>query len=143
MYYGAQGEELKRFHTHDGHGLALARRAGVQIAIITNENSPIAAARAAKLQISELHLGITDKLPVLEALCAHANIPLSSVAYVGDDLGDLAPMEAVAGAGGIPCAVADARPEIRRVARYLCPSRGGYGAVRDVCDCIVGARVGA
>jgi N-acylneuraminate cytidylyltransferase len=140
MYYGAEGEALKRFHTHDGHGLAQVRRAGVHVAIITSEDSPIVAARAEKLGIGDLHMGVKDKLPVLREICAQTGIPLEAVAYVGDDLGDLSPMQAVAEAGGIPCAVADARPEIRRIARFICPARGGYGAVRDVCDQITAAR---
>ena len=140
MYYGPEGETLKRFHTHDGHGLAQVRQAGVRVAVITSEDSPIAAARADKLHIRDLHLGIEDKLPVLKEICAQAGVPLSAVAYVGDDLGDLPPMQAVADAGGIPCAVADARPEIQRIARFVCPTRGGFGAVRDVCDRIMEAR---
>ncbi len=140
MYYGPDGEALKRFHTHDGHGLALVRRAGVHVAIITSEDSPIVAARAEKLGIDDLHMGVKDKLPVLQEICARAGVPLAAVAYVGDDLGDLAPIQAVAEAGGIPCAVADARPEIGRVARFVCTARGGEGAVRQVCDRITAAR---
>lgn len=141
IYYGPDGEALKRFHTHDGHGLAMVQAAGVQVALITAEDTPIAAARAAKLSITTLHAGVQDKLPVLLEVCAQAGVELHEVAYVGDDLGDRPPMQAIAAAGGIPCAVADARPEIKAVARYHCPSRGGYGAVRDVCDQILAARV--
>ncbi len=140
MYYGSDGEALKRFHTHDGHGLAQVRRTGVHVAIITSEDNPIIAARAEKLGIGDLYMGVKDKLPVLLEICARTGIAPAAVAYVGDDLGDLPPMQAVAEAGGIPCAVADARPEILHIARFVCPTRGGYGAVRDVCDRITAAR---
>lgn len=140
MYYGPDGEALKRFHTHDGHGISMVRQRGVQVAIVTSEKTAIAPARAHKLGISHVYIGVQDKLTLLRELCTHLGISLREVAYVGDDAGDVAPMCALARAGGIPCAVADARPEVRSVARYVCPSRGGYGAVRDVCDLIFTAK---
>jgi len=140
MYYGPDGESLKRFHTHDGHGIKLLRLSGVQVAIITGEDTPIAPARARKMGLTELHIGIQDKVPVLQDICTRLGVALSEVAYVGDDVGDLPPMQAVRQAGGISCAVGDARPEIKAVAHFLCPSRGGYGAVRDVCDRIMAAK---
>lgn len=140
MYYGPEGEALKRFHTHDGQGIGAVSRLGVQVAIITGEGSPIAPARARKLGIKEVNTGVENKLPVLREICVRLDVTFEEVAYVGDDVGDLMVMRAVGEAGGIPCAVADARPEIMAIAHYLCPSRGGYGAVRDVCDRIAEAR---
>ena len=137
MYYGAGGEELKRFHTHDGQGIERVRSAGVDVAIITRESSPIAPARARKLGITEVHSGAQEKEVVLAGICERSGIGLHEVAYVGDDIGDVPPMEAVAAAGGIPCAVADARPEVKSVALFQCGADGGKGAVRDVCDLIV------
>jgi 3-deoxy-D-manno-octulosonate 8-phosphate phosphatase (KDO 8-P phosphatase) len=140
MYYGPEGEELKRFHTHDGHGIRMVREADVQVALITSEHTAIAPARARKLGISHVYIGVQDKLQVLEDLCTRLGVALHEVAYVGDDMGDVPLMQALAAAGGIPCAVADARPEAKAVARYRCPCRGGYGAVRDVCDLICTAK---
>jgi YrbI family 3-deoxy-D-manno-octulosonate 8-phosphate phosphatase len=140
MYYSPDGEALKRFHTHDGHGIGMVRELGVQAAIVTSENTAIAPARARKLGISHVYIGVQDKLTLLKELCTHLGTTLREVAYVGDDVADVPPMCALASAGGIPCAVADARPEVKSVARYICPSRGGYGAVRDVCDLICTAK---
>jgi 3-deoxy-D-manno-octulosonate 8-phosphate phosphatase (KDO 8-P phosphatase) len=140
MYYGFEGEALKRFHTHDGHGIRMLQEAGVQVALITAENIAIVSARARKLGLAHVYTGVQDKLQVLVALCLRLGIALHEVAYVGDDVGDLPLMQALLTAGGIPCAVADARPEVQAVARYRCPCRGGAGAVRDVCDLIYAAK---
>lgn len=136
MYYDRDGEAMKRFHTHDGHGIAAVKRAGVSLAIITGEPTIFAQYRAEKMGIDEFHAGIREKVPVLHDICARIGISLGAVAYVGDDTGDLAAIRAVNEAGGIGCAVADARPEISDAARYVTNRPGGYGAVRDVCDCI-------
>jgi 3-deoxy-D-manno-octulosonate 8-phosphate phosphatase (KDO 8-P phosphatase) len=116
------------------------REAGVQVALITAENTPIAPARARKLGIAHVYMGVQDKLQVLVDLCTRLGIALHEVAYVGDDIGDVPLMQALVSAGGIPCAVADARPEVKAVSRYRCPCRGGDGAVRDVCDLIWAAK---
>lgn len=140
MYYDTEGEALKRFHTHDGKGIARAREAGVLVAILTQEPTDYTIARARKLGLEEVHLGVEDKVGVLREICGRLGVEFSQVAYVGDDLGDLAVMRSVREAGGLPCAVADARPEILEVARFVCPKPGGGGAVRDVCDQIVAAK---
>ncbi|MGE3820857.1 MAG: HAD family hydrolase [Isosphaeraceae bacterium] len=137
MYYDLQGESLKRFHTHDGQGIKAVARRGVRVAIITGESTAFTTARAEKLGITDVALGVDVKLPVLLDLCRRVGVSPKEVAYVGDDVGDLPPLIEVARAGGIACAVADARPEVRRVSNFLCPNRGGFGAVRDVCDRIV------
>jgi len=143
IYYGPEGEELKRFHTHDGKGLAMVREAGVEVAIVTQESTPFTAARAKKLGINEVHIGINDKLALVREICRQHGLTLPEVAYVGDDLGDLPAMTAIAEAGGISCAVADARPEVRNAAVFISSHRGGEGAVRDVCDLIVHSRKSA
>jgi 3-deoxy-D-manno-octulosonate 8-phosphate phosphatase (KDO 8-P phosphatase) len=137
IYYGPDGEMLKRFHTHDGRGIEMIQNKGVKVAIITQESSAFTAARAKKLHIDEVHMGATDKVAVLQDVCRRNGIGLDEVAYIGDDLGDHAALTAVGLAGGVPCAVADARPEILDVAHFVTGKRGGFGAVRDVCDQIL------
>jgi YrbI family 3-deoxy-D-manno-octulosonate 8-phosphate phosphatase len=139
MYYDGKGEALKRFHTHDGKGLERVRAAGVHVAILTQENTPFIVARARKLGVEDLQIGVTDKLSALRQLCERVGVSLAEIAFVGDDVGDAAALQAVAAAGGLACAVADARAEARVAANFICPHRGGEGAVRDVCDRIVGA----
>ncbi len=142
-YYSVSGEELKRFHTHDGRGIESVRSLSVEVAVVTQEASAFTNARASKLGIREVHLGVSDKLPVVRAVCERLGISLSAVAYVGDDTGDAAVMRAVRAEGGIACAVADARPEILAIAEYVTNRVGGGGAVRDVCDEIVRGKMSA
>jgi 3-deoxy-D-manno-octulosonate 8-phosphate phosphatase (KDO 8-P phosphatase) len=136
MYYGPDGEVLKKFNTRDGMGLARVRQAGVAVAIISGEDSAIVHARAAKLKIDDVFSGVSDKLAVIRDLCARSQFALDEVAYIGDDLNDLAAMKCV----GLACAVADAAQPLMAVAHYVTQRRGGDGAVREVCELIVAAK---
>jgi N-acylneuraminate cytidylyltransferase len=136
MYYAADGEALKKFNTRDAKGLELVRKLGVEVAFMTTENSPIVLARAKKLGIEHCFTGVADKRSLLTELCATLAIPLERVAYVGDDVNDMEAMQAV----GLRACPADAVAAIKATAHYISPSVGGSGAVRDVCDLIVGAR---
>jgi YrbI family 3-deoxy-D-manno-octulosonate 8-phosphate phosphatase len=136
MYYGSDGEVLKKFNTRDGMGLARVREAGVAVAIISGEDSAIVHARAAKLEIDEVFSGVAHKLDVVKDLTTNHNIAPEEVAYIGDDLNDLAAMECV----GLACAVADAAEPVKAVAHYVTQRRGGDGAVREVCELIIAAK---
>jgi len=133
MYYSASGEELKKFNTRDGQGLELLRNAGIEAAIITKENSPIARARAEKLKIDKCHIGITDKISCLKTLCSDMKISLASVAYIGDDVSDLECMKAA----GFAACPSDAAETIRSISHYICKHPGGAGAVREVCELLI------
>jgi YrbI family 3-deoxy-D-manno-octulosonate 8-phosphate phosphatase len=138
MYYSEAGEELKKFNTRDGHGIRLLQAAGIPTAIVTRERTEIVARRAKKLGIDDVHQGVLDKRPVIQALMDKHGIAAAEACYVGDDLGDLGAMTSV----GLPVAVRDALPAIKAVARYVTRRRGGAGAVREVCDLILAARAG-
>jgi YrbI family 3-deoxy-D-manno-octulosonate 8-phosphate phosphatase len=141
VYYSLEGEALKSFHMHDGQGLAAVQALGVEVAMVTRETTDFVRARASKLGIAEVHTGADDKVAVLRSICAsRGGLTMAGVAYVGDDLSDLAAIDAVNEAGGITCAVSDARPEVLARARFVCSKPGGAGAVRDVCDRIVQAK---
>jgi len=136
MYYGPDGEVLKKFNTRDGMGLARVREAGVAVALISGEDSAIVHARAAKLKIDDVFTGVSDKRAVVESLCARQHLELDEVAFVGDDLNDLPALEIV----GLACAVADAAEPVKAVAHYVTQQRGGDGAVREVCELIISAK---
>jgi 3-deoxy-D-manno-octulosonate 8-phosphate phosphatase (KDO 8-P phosphatase) len=136
MYYGPTGEGLKRFNVKDGLGLRLIGEAGIQVALISGENSEILKRRAEKLKIENVFVGVEDKLQTLKEFLGARGIALGEVAYVGDDLNDLPALEAVA----LPIAVADAASQVRKAAAWVTSRRGGDGAVREVCDRILAAR---
>ena len=124
------------FHVPDGVGIRWLLASGVEVAWISGRSSLAPQFRARELGVKEVHLGISDKAGTLETLLEKHEIHPSAVAYVGDDLIDLAPMALV----GMPVAVADAREEVRQVAVAVTSRPGGMGAVREVCEWILDAR---
>ena len=136
MYYGPDGEVLKKFNTRDGMGLARLREAGVAVAIISGEDSAIVHARAAKLKIDDVFCGASNKRIAIDELCSRHGLGLDEVAFIGDDLNDLPALECV----GLACAVADAAEPVQAVAHYVTQRRGGDGAVREVCEFLIAAR---
>jgi YrbI family 3-deoxy-D-manno-octulosonate 8-phosphate phosphatase len=136
MYYGPDGEVLKKFNTRDGMGLARVREAGVAVALISGEDSAIVHARAAKLKIDEVFSGVANKRVVIDALCVRHKLDLDEVAFIGDDLNDLPALECV----GLACAVADAAEPVKAVAHYVTQRRGGDGAVRELCEFLIAAK---
>ena len=136
MYYGPDGEGLKRFNVKDGMGLRLVLEAGIAVALISGESSEILRRRAEKLKIDNVFIGVEDKLKTLQIFLATRKIGLDETAYVGDDVNDLPALEKV----GLPIAVSDAVPSVRKAASWVTSRRGGDAAVREVCDAILGAR---
>ncbi len=137
IYYTERGDELKRFDVRDGQGLVLLRQAGVLTAVITRRRSEIVERRADELGIVEIHQGATDKRAVLESVLARRGVAASDAVYVGDDVGDLPAMRLV----GLPVAVADAVAPVKRAAVYTTRARPGHGAVRELCDLILAAKL--
>jgi len=130
MYYGAEGEALKKFNTRDAMGLRFLREAGVDVWIITGENSPSVIARMKKLGLTECHFGVEDKAGLLTRLCEKKNIGLEHVAYIGDDVNDLQCMR-IAGLSACP---GDAVEAVKEIVSFKGASKAGEGAVREFCD---------
>ena len=138
LYLSAAGEELKVFHVRDGSGLVALQRAGISVAIVSGRDSAAVVRRAAELGIAHVRQGVADKGAELERLLASLGVAPEATACVGDDTPDL-PMLRRA---GLAVAVADAHPSVLAAARWVTPSPGGRGAVRDVCDLLLSARAG-
>ena len=136
LYYAESGDELKRFDVLDGQGLVLLREAGLLVAIVTRKQSTIVTRRARDLGITEVHQNVTDKAAAVRDLLARHAIAPRDAAYVGDDLGDLPALRAV----GLPIAVKEAVPEVRRAAHYVTKAGGGHGALREITTLILAAR---
>jgi len=136
MYYGESGEEMKKFNFRDGYGIRLLKRAGIEVAIVTLEDTRMVERRAAKLQLAEVHQGITEKGAKLREIKERLSIPTEAVAYMGDDLFDL-PAFAEA---GLKLTVPDAVPAVRKAADFVTEHAGGTGAVREVAEMILQAQ---
>ena len=136
LYYAENGDELKRFDVRDGQGLVLLREAGVLVAIVTRKETELVARRARDLGIKEVHQIVSDKAAVVRDLLARYTVAPHAAAYVGDDVGDLPAMRLV----GLPIAVKDAVPEVRRAAAYITKLAGGHGAIREISTLILASR---
>lgn len=136
LYFGNSGEEIKNFHIHDGLGIKLLARGGIDTAIITGRSSAIVARRAENLGITHVMQGREDKLQALEELRQTLSIDLGQIAYMGDDLPDLAAIRRV----GLGLTVANANIVVRRHADWISSHNGGDGAVREACEMILSAQ---
>ncbi len=135
VYYGENGEIMKRFNIRDGMGAERLRKwADVETGIITGEMSPSVAKRAEKLQITELHLGIKDKPAVLREILKRKNLEANEVADIGDDTNDVEIMKLV----GLSACPNDATIFAKTVAHYICDAKGGHGAFREFAELIIG-----
>jgi len=135
LFLDADGREMKAFHVHDGQGLVLLRKAGIEVAFVTARRSASAARRAEELGV-RAHIGVKDKLGCVQAMCAELGIGLDAVSFMGDDLPDLPPMRAC----GLAVAPADAHATTRAAARWRTTARAGRGAARELCDLLLAAQ---
>ncbi len=127
------GREAVWVHRGDGWGIARLREFGLPMFVLSTETNPVVQARCAKLKL-ECIQGCDNKLEALQQLAQTRSLDAKEIAYVGNDVNDLACMQWV----GIPIAVADSDARVLKSARYVTQQRGGYGAVREIADWILG-----
>jgi 3-deoxy-D-manno-octulosonate 8-phosphate phosphatase (KDO 8-P phosphatase) len=136
LWYGDQGEALKRFHVLDGHGLKMLDSSGIGVALMTARDGPIVAWRGAELGITHIKLGVRDKGRALIELANELGIAKESVGYMGDDVIDLPAMQQA----GLAVTVPNAPAYIAQNAHWTTSRSGGHGAVRECCDMILAAQ---
>ena len=136
LYYGAQGEELKVFHVHDGQGVKRLLKHGVAVAVISGRESAAVARRMQDLGIAHVFQGDEEKLPLFERLLKKLGLTADQAACVGDDLPDLPLLERA----GLAVAVPNALEAVKARAQHVTESPGGGGAVREVCDLIMASQ---
>lgn len=133
MYYDQTGNEWKKFHTYDSAGVLFAHKLGIQVGIITGEETEIVKRRSEKLKIDFLFQGVTDKLSKIEELCIKLNINLKEIAYIGDDLNDVLLLNSV-GISGVP----NSAPNyIKDIATIKLLKNGGEGVFREFVEVII------
>ena len=130
-----EGNELKRFHVRDGHGIKMLGKAGIDTAIITGRQSKVVELRANELGIKEVYQRIFVKSEVYEKLrikykCTHENI-----AFMGDDVVD----QELFKRAGLTAAPADAEESAKNWADIITIRSGGRGAIREFVDIILKA----
>lgn len=133
MYYSENGDELKKFNTKDGMGIQLLRENNILTGVITGETTELVKKRCEKLKINEIHMGIKNKLEVINQLKIKYELKDENIAYIGDDINDLETIIKV----GFGCCVADAMESIKGIADYITEKKGGDGAVREIAEVIL------
>jgi len=133
IIFDSNGVESKFFNVKDGHGIKMAQRAGIEIGIISGRQSRVVANRAAELGIVHVYQKAMDKLvPYLDIL-EKTGLDDSRVAFMGDDVIDIPLLRRV----GFAAAPADAVEEVLPHVHFVTKNRGGWGAVREVCDLLI------
>ncbi|MFL3014641.1 MAG: KdsC family phosphatase [Candidatus Neomarinimicrobiota bacterium] len=133
FYKGTDNIELKKFSVFDGVGVAMARAAKIKIALISGRFSSATEHRAKELGIEDVYNGTLNKLPVYEKLKLKYKLDDSNIAYIGDDLIDIPVMEVVV----LPIAVANAIPDVKKIAAHITELSGGEGAFREAISWII------
>ena len=136
LWWSVTGEETKRFCFADVMGVSLARRAGLRIALISGEDSPLVDRYAAKLLLEDVFRGCRDKAAGLRTFAEQRGLRLDEICYMGDDVNDVPAMQIA----GLAAAPADAHPEVLEVASFISTRPGGNGAVRELVDALLAAR---
>jgi len=136
LYYGANGEELKVFNTHDGHGIKMLAESGVAVAIISGRSSKALRKRATDLGIAQVMMGVGDKALAYKKLLKGLRLTNDVVASIGDDVVDLPILLHC----GFSAAVPDAPEDVTSRVDFVTSRAGGAGAVREFCEVIMRAQ---
>ena len=128
-----EGNEQRRFSVLDGHGTSRLREIGILVGVVSREPSEITKSRMEKLKLDEIHVGSKDKSVTLKEIIKRRNLDANQVAFMGDDIPDLAAFSEV----GIKLAPSNAQPQILEKADWVSNASGGNGAVREACEVII------
>ena len=133
IIFDSNGVESKFFNVKDGHGIKLLQRTGIEVGIISGRESQVVANRAVELGISQVYQKSLDKLVPYRQMLEATGLVDEQVAFMGDDIIDIPLLRRV----GFAAAPADAVAEVLPFAHFVSRNRGGWGAVRELCDLIL------
>ena len=133
IYISDAGVESKAFHTQDGHGIRQILEVGIKVAVISGRKSRAVSMRMKELSIEDVYLGCKNKEATFKALLKKYSIRAMESAFVGDDIPDVKILKVV----GLPIAVANARSEVKQIAKYITKNTGGSGAIREITDLLL------
>jgi len=133
MYYTENGDIMKKFHTRDGMGVSLLRKKKIATIIITKEKTKFVKKWAKNMNVEKLYDGIQKKEDLVIKICNKYNVTLQELAYIGDDVNDLELLKKV----GLSATPADGITDAKKICNYICKSKGGEGAFRELADLIL------
>ncbi|WP_372918800.1 KdsC family phosphatase [Salegentibacter sp.] len=125
-----QGELLRTMNMKDGYALKAAHQAGYTVCIISGGKNEGVRSRLRGLGLTDIYLGIQDKVEQMDEFFDIYNIKPDQVLYMGDDIPDYYAMQKI----GLPCCPQDAVAEIKNISKYVSHKKGGKGCVRDVIE---------
>jgi 3-deoxy-D-manno-octulosonate 8-phosphate phosphatase (KDO 8-P phosphatase) len=130
VYVFDDGEQVRGMSTRDGFALQLAIKKGYRVLVISGGVSTGVGKRLSRLGVKDVHMDVHDKAKVLREYMKTHQVHREALLYMGDDIPDYMPMMEA----GLPCAPADAVPEIKKIAHYITQAEGGKGCVREVIE---------
>ena len=132
MYYSKTGEVMKKFNSKDGMGVELLRKK-IKVVLMTKERSQIVLKRAKKIKVDQVYAGIKNKELLLPKICVEYKISKNEIAYIGDDVNDFNIMKQI----GLSAVPSDGNEKIKNISDYICKTKGGDGAFRELVDLIL------
>jgi 3-deoxy-D-manno-octulosonate 8-phosphate phosphatase (KDO 8-P phosphatase) len=132
----ADGSESKLFDIKDGTGIVWAQRLGLTVGFLSARSSAATTQRAAQLGITLVHQGVASKIETYEQIVDSLMLDEEEVAYMGDDILDLAVLARV----GLSAAPADAVEDVRTRVHWIAKANGGAGAARELIELILRAQ---
>lgn len=124
------GEMLRHMHIRDGYAMKAAVENGYTVCIISGGSNEGVRVRLRNLGITDIHLGVPNKVETFKEFTELYNIKPEQVLYMGDDIPDFHVMKLV----GLPTCPQNAVPEIKNISKYISHINGGKGCVRDVIE---------
>lgn len=136
LYFDCNGQESKKFHAQDGHGIKILQSIGIEMMIISGRNSECVEKRSNELGIEKVIQGSRDKLKSFHE--QKIEFSKDKICYVGDDTVDMELLQY----SGLSVIVPNANPILNKLNfDWITPRQGGHGAIRDVCDLIYFAKI--
>ncbi len=136
VYVTQDGAESVRCWRSDGLGLEKLKKIGVKLHILSSEVNPVVSMRSAKLNIG-CSQGVEDKAEAVLELCHNYLVNPQRTMFVGNDTNDIAAFQSV----GIAVGVADSHEDINSHVMFKTEKKGGMGAVREICDIVLRAKI--
>jgi 3-deoxy-D-manno-octulosonate 8-phosphate phosphatase (KDO 8-P phosphatase) len=140
FWWGASGDQFKRFCFHDITGIPRGREAGLIYALVSGDSHPASVMLvhnyAKKMKIADVYAGCQDKVAAVRDFAEKNSLQFSEICFVGDDIQDIPAMEIT----GMSVAPADAQPAAKAKAKFISSRNGGFGVVRETIELILQER---
>lgn len=133
MYYTEKGDVMKKFFVRDGMGITLLKNNNIPTILVTKENTKMVKQWARRMKVAKLYDGIREKESILKIICKNYKITTQQIAFIGDDVNDVGLLKVV----GLSATPLDGAYEAKRVSDYICKTKGGNGAFRELVDLIL------